>query len=215
MGMITIVLADDHHIVRQGLLRLLEEEPDFKVVGDTGDGEEAIRLCKQLKPDVLVVDIMMPGINGLEVTRQIAKRLPQTKIVVLSMHANTAYVIEALRGGATGYVLKESSGTDLSTAVREAASNNRYLSPPLSEQALEDYLLRSAEAPIEPYETLTDREREVMRLVVQSFSNTEIANVLHISPRTVETHRANLMRKLGLRNPAELIRYAIERGFIK
>jgi two-component system response regulator NreC len=211
----TIVLADDHHIVRQGLRRLLEDEPDFQVVGDTGDGLEALQLVERLQPDVLVVDLVMPGLSGLEVTRQVNQRSPRTRVVILSMYANEAYVLEALKNGASGYVLKESSGVDLVRAVREALAGRRYLSPPLSEHAIEAYLEKVDTGPLDPYETLTAREREVLHLAAEGHTNNQIAERLSISPRTVETHRANLMRKLGLNNHAELIRYALGRGILK
>jgi two-component system response regulator NreC len=207
--MTTIALADDHHIVRQGLRRLLEDEPDFQVVGDTGDGLEA------LQPDVLVIDLAMPGLSGLEVTRQVCQRSPQTRVIILSMYANEAYVLEALKNGAAGYVLKESSGVDLVLAMREALAGRRYLSPPLSEHAIEAYLKKVDTGPPDPYETLTAREREVLHLAAEGHTNNQIAKRLSISPRTVETHRANLMRKLGLNNHAELIRYALGRGILK
>jgi two-component system response regulator NreC len=213
--MTTIVLADDHHIVRQGLRRLLEDEPDFQVVGDTGDGLEALQLVERLQPDVLVVDLAMPGLSGLEVTRQVCQRSPQTRVIILSMYANEAYVLEALKNGAAGYVLKESSGVDLVLAMREALAGRRYLSPPLSEHAIEAYLKKVDTGPPDPYETLTAREREVLHLAAEGHTNNQIAKRLSISPRTVETHRANLMRKLGLNNHAELIRYALGRGILK
>jgi two-component system response regulator NreC len=213
--MTTIALADDHHIVRQGLRRLLEDEPDFQVVGDTGDGLEALQLVERLQPDVLVVDLAMPGLSGLEVTRQVCQRSPQTRVIILSMYANEAYVLEALKNGAAGYVLKESSGVDLVLAMREALAGRRYLSPPLSEHAIEAYLKKVDTGPPDPYETLTAREREVLHLAAEGHTNNQIAKRLSISPRTVETHRANLMRKLGLNNHAELIRYALGRGILK
>ena len=213
--MTTIVLADDHHIVRQGLRALLEAQHDFQLVGETGDGLEAVRLAERLEPDVLVLDLMMPSLNGLEVTRQVHRRLPHTQIIILSMHSNEAYVLEALRNGATGYVLKDSSAADLVRAIHEVTAGRRYLSPPLSDHAIEAYLQRASEDPSEdPYDTLTNREREVFQLVAEGHSNREIGARLSISPRTAETHRANLMRKLGVRSKTELIRYAVRRGII-
>lgn len=212
--MTTIVLADDHHIVRQGLRALLEAEPDFSLVGETGDGLEAVQLAERLRPDVIVLDLMMPGLNGLEATRQIAARAPQTRVVILSMHANEAYVLEALRNGAAGYVLKDSSAAELVRAVREVVAGRRYLSPPLSERAIEAYIQKAQETPRDPYDTLTNREREVLHLAAQGHSSAEIAARLSLSPRTVETHRAHLMRKLGLRSQTDLIRYALQRGII-
>jgi two-component system, NarL family, response regulator NreC len=212
--MINIMLADDHHIVRQGLWALLESEQQFHMVGETGDGLEAVRLANRVKPDVLITDVMMPGLNGLEVTRQITRSLPQTKVVILSMYTDDAYVWEAFKNGASGYVLKDSQASDLVQAVREVAAGRRYLSPPLSERALELYAQKIESVPNDAYELLTTREREVLHLVAEGRTNVEIANQLFISPRTAEGHRANLMRKLGLQNHAELIRYALRRGIL-
>ena len=212
--MTTIVLADDHKIVRQGLRALLEAEADFQIVGETGNGLEAVQMVERLVPDVLVLDLMMPGLNGLEVARQLSKRSPQTRIVILSMHDNEAYVLRALRNGATAYVLKDSSATDLGRAVREAAAGRRYLSPPLSDRAIEVYQQKAQAAVFDLYETLTTREREVMQLAAEGHTNAEIATRLNISPRTAETHRANLMHKLKLHGHTDLIRYALRRGII-
>lgn len=214
MSTTTIVLADDHHVVRQGLRSLLEAEPDFSVVGETSDGLKTVRLVKRLQPDVLVLDLMMPGLNGVEVTRQISQRSSQTRVIILSMYANEAYVLEALRAGAAAYVLKESTSTALVHAIREAIAGRRYLSPPLSERAIEVYTQKAESASLDPYETLTAREREVLHLVAEGHTNAEIAERLFISRRTVETHRANMMHKLGLRNRIELIRYALQRGIL-
>jgi DNA-binding NarL/FixJ family response regulator len=214
MSMTTIVLADDHHVVRQGLRSLLEAEPDFSVVGETGDGVEAAQLVERLQPDVLVLDLMMPGLNGLEVTRQVSQRSPRTRVVILSMHADEAHVLEGLRAGAVAYVLKESTSAELVRAIREAVAGRRYLSPPLSERAIEVYMQKVESTVLDPYETLTAREREVLHLVAEGYTNAEIADRLFISRRTVETHRANLMRKLGLRTQTDLISYALRRGIL-
>jgi DNA-binding NarL/FixJ family response regulator len=209
-----ILLADDHNIVRQGLRALLQSEPHFRLVGEASDGIEAVRLAEKLKPDVLITDVMMPGLNGLEVTRQVAKMLPQTRVIILSMYTNDAYVLEALKNGALGYVLKDSQAADLIQAVKEVIAGNRYLSPPLSERALELYLRKVESVPDDPYELLTSREREVLQLVAEGRTSAEIANRLFISPRTAEGHRANLMKKLGLQNNADLIRLALKRGIL-
>jgi DNA-binding NarL/FixJ family response regulator len=163
---------------------------------------------------VIVLDLMMPGLNGLEATRQIGARSPQTRIVILSMHANEAYVLEALKNGASGYVLKDSSAAELVRAVREVMAGRRYLSPPLSERAIETYVQKALEAARDVYETLTNREREVLHLAAEGSSNAEIAVRLSLSARTVETHRAHMMHKLGLRTQTDLIRYALQRGII-
>jgi two-component system response regulator NreC len=212
--MITFVLADDHHIVRQGLRSLLEGEADFKVVGDVSDGLQAVRMVENLKPDILVLDLMMGGLNGLEVTRQVSKQSPKTAIIILSMYNNEAYVLEALKAGAKGYVLKDSTTDELVKAVREAVIGRHYLSASLSERAIENYIEKSKETYIDPYDTLTTREREVLHLAAQSCTNAEIAERLYISRRTVEVHRSNVMHKLGLRTQPQLIRYAMKRGIL-
>jgi len=211
---ITIVLADDHQIVRQGIRALLEKQPDFKVVGEAEDGLQAVHLVQSLKPHMLVLDLMMPGINGMEVTRQLKDISPQTRIIILSMYGNEAYVLEALRSGAAGYVLKGSSSDDLLHAAHEVMAGRRYLSPPLSDEALEAYIQTTKSTAIDLYDTLTTREREVLHMAAEGLSSAEIADRLSISPRTVEIHRANMMRKLGLRNQTELVRYALQRGIL-
>ena len=214
MSLTTIVLADDHPVVRQGLRAVLEAEKDFSLIGETGDGLETVRLTERLQPDVLMLDLMMPGLGGLEVTRQVSQRSPRTRVVILSMHADEAYVLEALKNGATGYVLKESSADDLVRAIREVAAGRRYLSPPLSERAIETYVQRARDASLDGYESLTPREREVLHLAAEGNHNPEIAARLFISSRTVEVHRANFMRKLGLRTQTDLVRYALKRGIL-
>lgn len=212
--MTNILLADDHQILRQGLRKLLEEEPGFIVVGETGDGLEAAAMAEKLRPDILVVDMIMPGLNGLDVIRQVRQHNHQIRIIVLSMHANEAYVVEALRQGASGYLLKESSSTELIRAIREVMAGHRYLTSSLSERALDAYIQNIGQAITDPFELLTERERQVMHLVAEGHSNADIAERLSIGVRTVETHRANLFAKLGLKNQNELIRYAMQRGII-
>jgi len=211
---ITIVLADDHQVVRQGLRAILEGERNLRVVGEAGNGIEAARLVERLRPDVLVLDLMIPGLRGLEVTRQLAKRSPKTHVVILSMHADKSYVLEALKNGAAGYVLKDSSADELIKAVHEAVENRRYLSPPLSNSAIDAYVQQANAATADPYDSLSNREREVLQLAAEGHSNTAIGKRLFISPRTVEIHRANMMAKLDLRNRTDLIRYALKRGVI-
>jgi DNA-binding NarL/FixJ family response regulator len=213
--MTTIVLADDHQLVRQGLRALLEVESDLRVIGEAGDGLEAVRLVERLNPNVVVLDLMMPGINGLEVTRQLKKNSFQTGIVILSMYADEAYVLEALGNGASAYVLKDSNASDLVHAVREVAAGRRYLSPPLSDRAIEVYQETARATAIDRYETLTTREREVLHLSAEGCTSSEIASRLGISARTAETHRTHLMSKLGLHTQVELIRYALRRGIIQ
>jgi two-component system response regulator NreC len=212
--MTTIVLADDHALIREGLRAVLDGEPDWSVVGEAADGLETVALVDRLQPDVLIVDLMLPNLSGLEVIRQVRRRVPQTQIVALSMHANESYVFAALRNGAAAYVLKEASSTHIIQAVHEARAGRRYLSPPLSEYALEAYIQKAKGAPLNPYETLTTREREVLHLAAQGETTPAIAARLGVSPRTIETHRTNLMRKLGLRTQTDLVRYALQRGLI-
>ncbi len=212
--MTTILLADDHHIVRQGLRVLLEAETDFDVVAEADNGLAAVELVERIQPDVAIVDLMMPDLNGLGVASHISQRAPTTSIVILSMHANEAYVLEALRNGVGAYVLKDSRANDLVHAVREVTAGRRYLSPPLSERAIAAYLEKAQTTTLDPYETLTNREREILQLTAEGHSATEIASRLSVSPRTVDTHRTNLMRKLDLHTQTELIRFAIRRGII-
>jgi len=211
---VKIIIADDHAVVRIGLRTLLEKEADFQVIGEASDGIQTINLIKLLNPDAVILDMIMPGINGIEITRQIKKISSNTQVIILSMHANEAYVMETLKKGASGYVLKDSTGNDLVKAVREVIAGRRYLSPPLSERALERYIQISKNTGLDIYEVLTDREREVLALAAEGFSNAEIAEKLSISQRTAEVHRFNLMHKTGLKNNAELIHYAIQQGIV-
>jgi DNA-binding NarL/FixJ family response regulator len=210
----TVLLADDHQIVRQGLRLLLGTAPDVRLVGDCADGLEAVRLAERLRPDVLVLDLMLPGLNGLEVTRRVTHRPPRPRVVILSMYSNEAYVVEALKAGASAYVLKEAGAEQLLQAIRAVGKGQRYFSPPLSEEALDDYARRAGSSAADPYEQLTAREREVLHLTVQGLSGVAIAERLFISARTVESHRANLMRKLGIHNQKELVRHAVQHGLV-
>lgn len=211
---VSLILADDHPVVRKGLRALLEAESDFRIAGEASDGREALKLVEQERPDVLIVDLMMPGLGGLEVVRQVRHRSPQTRIIVLSMHANEAYVLEALKNGAAGYVLKDESHAALVSAVQAVSAGRRYISPPLSERVMEIFLNKTEASAGDPYETLTDREREVLHLAAEGRTSAEIGDRLFISPRTVESHRAHLMQKLGLKTQSELIRFALRRGIL-
>jgi two-component system, NarL family, response regulator NreC len=212
--MTRIVLADDHPIVRQGLRSLLEKEPGFVVVGEASDGLEVADLVDEMHADVLVLDLLMPGLGGLDVAREVARRSPKTRIVVLSMHSSEAFVLRALRNGASAYVLKESSMTELVRAVREVLAGRRYLSSRLSERAIETYINRADGGAVDIYETLTTREREVLHLAAEGLSNPAIGERLNISARTAETHRAHIMQKLDLKTRAELVLYALAKGLI-
>jgi two-component system response regulator NreC len=184
------------------------------VVGEVAEGLTVADMVTRLNPDVLVLDLMMPGLNGLEVTRQVNQRSPNVRIIVLSMHANEAYVLEALRNGASGYVLKESSTETLVTAIRTTMEGRRYLCAPLSEMAMEAFLQKAQNVAVDPYDSLTGREREVLQLAAEGHTNTAIAERLSISPRTAEVHRARIMEKLQLTNQTGLIKYAIRKGLL-
>lgn len=205
---LTLLLADDHRLVRQGVGAILGTLPGLQVVGEAGDGPEAVRLAERLRPDVAVLDLRMPGLNGIEVTRELARCCPRTRVVILSMYADPGYAAEALRAGALAYVLKEAGIDDLARGIRAAAAGEEYLSPALPRDVVLTRLSRGDGA--DPYQALTLREREVLHLTAEGCSSGEVARRLHISPRTVETHRASLMRKLGVRNQKELIRYAVQ-----
>lgn len=215
MSPLRIMLADDHHVVREGLRSLLEAELGCLVVGEAADGFEAVALAERLQPDVLVVDMLMPGLTGLEVTQRVRQSLPKMGVAILSMHSDESYVREALRAGATAYVLKESKAAEFVQAVREVAAGRRYLSPALSERAIEAYIQQTEAATTDLLELLTTRERDVLFLAAQGCTGTEIAERLSIGVRTVESYRANFMRKLGLRTQTDLVRYALRRGIIK
>ena len=214
MSVITVVLADDHSLVRQSLRLYLETEANISVVGEASDGFEARALVQQLHPDLLIVDISMPGLGGLEVTQQVTRKSPHTRVIILSMYSNEAYVVQALRSGAAGFVLKESTGAELLLAVNEVMAGRRYLSSPLSERAIDHYIRTADSSPFDSYETLTNREREVLALASRGNSNSEIGKLLEISPRTAETHRTNMMQKLGIHSLNEVIAYSAQRGII-
>jgi DNA-binding NarL/FixJ family response regulator len=210
---VRVVVADDHALVRQGLCRVLEASGDCAVVGEAGTGLDVLPLVQQLRPDVLVLDLMLPGLGGLEVTRQVRRQCPATRVLILSMHATEPYVLEALRSGASGYLLKSGPSGEVLEGVQAAVAGRHYLSPPLSERAIQAYAER-AQGAEDVYDTLTTREREVLQLAAEGRANAAIAERLGISARTVETHRAHLMRKLGLDSAADLIRYSIRRGLL-
>ncbi len=209
-----IILADSHEIVRLGIRALLEKEPDFHIAGEATDGMQAVRMAQELAPDVMVLDFMLPVQNGIEVACKVRKVSSGTGVVIFSEHKEDAFVIESIRKGAAGYVLKDSVGDQLVQAVREAAEGRHYLSPQLCMRPLEAYLELARSDAFDLYDTLTVREREVLHMAAEGKSSAEIGRLLSISRRTVETHRANMMHKLGLLNEMELIRYAMKRGIL-
>jgi len=209
----TVVVADDHVIVRQGIKRLLEDS-GVHVIGEASDGLEAIKLAETMQPDLLICDMNMGAMNGLEVTKRVTKMFPQIKIIILSMFGDDSYVIEALRAGAIAYVLKGSTSTDLLQAIKDAIDGKHHLSETLSERAVNNYIQKVASPSSEPFDTLSMREREVMQMVVQGMTSAEIGKKLFISPRTVDIHRANLMRKLGLRTRTDLVKIAQRQGIL-
>ena len=211
--MTLIVLADDHLVVRQGIRALLEAVDGFRVVGETGDGLEVADLVVEQRPDVLVVDLMMPGLNGLEIIRTVRKLSPETKILVLSMHADDSYVLMALKKGASGYVLKESSSTELVQAINEVYQGRRFLSPRVSDRVI-DVFIHTLDEVTDPFDTLTPREREVLQLLAEGHTIKSIGERLSISPRTVETHRNHVFEKLGLRSQTDLVKFTLKRGII-
>ena len=214
MNTITILLADDHRIVRMGVRALLEEQPDFSVVGEASDGIEAIELAERLQPDVLLLDLVMPALNGLEVLRLLRHRVSRTRALVLSMYADEARVIHALRDGAAGYVLKSAEPETLAQAVRIVAAGGRYVCPLLADRIVAHYVHQPDERVADPYDALTARERQVLQLAAEGYTNAEIAGRLSISRRTVESHRAKVMHKLGLHSHTDLVRYALRRGIL-
>jgi two-component system response regulator NreC len=216
MGRVRILLADDHTVVRQGLRKLLEERTDWEVIAEAGDGREAVRLAEQHRPDVAILDVAMPLLNGIEATRQITKRVPGTHVLVLSMHADEAYVTQILQAGATGYLLKDSADVDLWKAVGEVARGRSFFSPGIARVMLDDYVRQLADKGVtDRYETLSEREREIFQLIAEAKPNKEIAALLNVSTSTVETHRAHIMEKLDLHSAAEIVLYAVRRGVIR
>jgi two-component system, NarL family, response regulator NreC len=211
---ISILLADDHAIVRQGLRVVLEADADFKIVAEASDGIEAIQLVKQLAPDVAVLDIMMSGLNGLDALRIIRERSPHTRVVMISMYGAVAFVAEALRCGALGYVLKGGQLTEIAAAVRAAIAGKRYLSAPLSERAVEAHIAEIQSTQRDPHEMLTPRERQVLQLAAEGMTCPQIGDRLLISERTAERHRANVMHKLDLHSQTDLVLYALRRGIL-
>jgi DNA-binding NarL/FixJ family response regulator len=210
-----IVIGDDHTLFRQGLRKILEERPDWEIVAEAGDGREAVRHALAVHPDVVVLDIGMPLLNGIDATRQVVKRLPHTRVLIVSMHAEEAYVVRALQAGAHGYLLKDSAAKELIRAIAIVAGGKSFFSPAVAKIMLDDYVKRvSEQGTADRYDSLSEREREIFQLVAEGRSSKDVAMLLSLSPTTVETHRAHIMQKLNLHNTAELVLYAVRHGVI-
>ena len=209
---IRILLADDHKITRQGLRSLLDKQQDMEVVAEAEDGRTAVRLVGELSPNVVIMDVTMPDLNGVEATRQIVGQSPDVKIIALSMHSDTLFVTEMLRSGASGYLLKDCAFEELARAIHAVVAGKTYLSPSVSGVVVDDYLHRLSKADFSDSQVLTDREREVLQLLAEGKSTKQIALKLHISVKTVETHRRQMMNKLDIHTVAELTKYAIRKG---
>jgi len=210
-----IVIAEDHTILREGLRALISSQEDLEVVGEAGDGREAVRQVEGLTPDLILMDLSMPKMNGVEAIREIRKRIPQTRILALTVHKTEEFILEVLQAGADGYIPKDASSNELMMAIRSVLVGERYLCPSVSRVVIEGYLeSRRTPESSTPWETLTKREREILKLIAEGHKNKEIADYLCISVKTVEKHRANLMKKLDLHSAAALTAYAMERGLV-
>jgi DNA-binding NarL/FixJ family response regulator len=210
--MIRVLLAEDHHLVRAGLRALLDPLPDIEVIGEAGDGREALALLKNRPADVAILDISMPGMNGLEAAVRMADEAPQTRVVILSMHSNEEYVLRALRAGVAGFLLKDAGTAELEGAIRAVVRGETYLSPGVSKKVVEGYLGRSGAA--HPLDSLTPRQREVLQLIAEGYSTKQIAGLLGVGVKTIETHRTQLMDRLGIHEIAGLVRYAVRVGLV-
>jgi DNA-binding NarL/FixJ family response regulator len=212
---IRIILAEDHTIVRQGLARLLEDQPDLEVVGEAENGRTAVEKALALKPDIAILDITMPLMNGIEAAKRIRKQLPETKILILSMYSHEHYIHELLETGISGYLLKDSSGRDIIKAIYAAMNDETFLSPSISKKVVESYLSPQKGSPREErYKLLSNREREVFQLIAEGHSTREIAETLYVSVSTVKSHRSKIMEKLGIDNPIHLVHFAIQLGLV-
>lgn len=213
--MIKILIADDHGIVRTGLKLLFERIPDMRVVGEAGDGRDAVRLAAELQPNIVIMDIGMPLLNGLEATAQIVRANDRIGVIILSMYTDESYIVRALDAGAKGYLLKDNADDDIERAIRSVSLGRPFFSPSIAQALLEDYVRLMRERRVQDsYELLTEREREVLQLLAEGKSNKEAATVLNLSPYTIETHRTNLMQKLGVHNTAEIVLYAVRKGIV-
>lgn len=214
---ITILLADDHAIVRQGLAKVLENVANLKVVGEAKDGREAVNKACQLKPNIVLMDISMPILNGIEATRQIKKMCPQTKVIILSMHSHDRYIGELLKNGASGYLVKDSTGSDIISAIDAAMKGNVFLSPSISRLVVENFVSskKKQSSREELYANLSNREREVFQMIAEGRSTKDIADILFVSISTIKTHRAHIMEKLRIDNISQLVQFAIELGIVE
>jgi DNA-binding NarL/FixJ family response regulator len=213
--MIRVLVADDHSVVRQGLRAWLEKSGNIQVVAEAADGRDAIVLAEELKPEIVIMDIAMPMLNGIEATAQITRRNPQTGVIILSVHADESYILRALGAGAKGYLLKEATEKDLLPAVRSVQAGKPFFSPAIAKVLLEDYMRMLRQNNLQDsYELLSEREREVLQLLAEGKSNKEVAQLLNLSPHTIDSHRTNLMQKLGLHNTAEIVLYAVRKNII-
>jgi two-component system response regulator NreC len=216
MARIKVVVADDHAIVREGVRMILGREQDIEVVGEAGDGQQALDLVASLQPQVVIMDISMPGMGGIEATQRLKAKHPEVQVLALTMHEDETYVFQLLRAGAAGYVLKRAAAQDLVQGVRAAAKGEAFLYPSIARKVVEDYLKRvETGEERERYDGLTTREKEILTLIAQGLSNQQIAKNLYISIKTVQTHRAHILEKLGLHDRTELVRYAIRKGLIQ
>lgn len=209
---IRIIIADDHKIVREGLRALLEKQPDMQVLGEAENGRDTVAMAQQLLPDMVLMDVSMPDMNGIEATRRITGEFPQVKVLALSMHSDRRFAMEMLRAGASGYLLKDNAFEELAHAIRSVASNHTYLCPAIADLIIKDYINLAAKEEGSVFSALTVREREVLQLIAEGKSTKEIASVLRVSTKTVETHRLQLMERLGIRSIAELTKYALREG---
>ncbi len=215
MKKIRLLVADDHKIFRQGITKLLEQEPDLQVVGEAADGREAVKKATELKPDLVLMDIAMANLNGLEATKQIKKVLPETKIIMVTMHKNEEYILQSFQAGGSGYILKEGAVEELVNAIRSIYQDKSFLSPTISKTLIDAYLRKMETGKTEtPFDLLTDREREVLQLIAEGYTNREVAKALFISVKTVEAHRAHIMQKLNIHDVAKLVKYAIQKGLV-
>jgi two-component system, NarL family, response regulator NreC len=216
MDHLRIILADDHTLFRQGLRRVLEEQAGWQVVAEASDGAEAVRLTLEREPHIVILDIAMPRLNGVEATRQIARRLPNVRVLIVSMYSDDLYITQSLQAGAHGFILKDSADADLVRAVRDLAAGKSYFSPAVSKVVLDDYVRHLTDRGVtDRFDALSEREREVFQLIAEGHSNKDIAQLLHLSPGTVETHRARVMEKLDVHSAAQIVLYAVRKGVIR